>query len=147
MDKVQAPSQKPKQKRYDHESAECIGNFGYGNGRTGYDFCTVRCPAVEHCWRDTHSNAEGKADPSVSRQWRTYLQRFLDAGKTPRQAKLAATRRMLKVGRPDPALDVVMRNTADGVRDRYAGTSDSYRQIKGASWVYAGRVVGYFPLA
>lgn len=135
------------QRKYNHRQAECLGNFGYGNGRTGYDFCTTRCPAVDHCWLETYKSAEGKADTSVARQWRNIVQRLIDAGKTPQQAKRAATKRMLKVGRPDPALDVVMRNTRLGVQDTYAGTSDSYREVKGASWVYCGRVVGYFPLA
>lgn len=136
----------PKQKkRPNYRKAECVGSYGYGNGRAGRNFCGTSCGASERCWSLTYRDAPLYAEPDIVRRWQRLLERYRDQGRS--EAQIRASRRLLLRGSPDPALSEVARHTRRGVEDRYARVPEEYRKaMQGAVWIYQGRLIGLYGL-
>lgn len=130
-----------KGKSLDYKKAACLGNYGYGSGRTGKDFCKDTCPATRQCWKQTIAKGVTRYFPpsdvlvfnSLIDKWlRKYPNR-------PIKARRLALKEAIEKGKYDPYLQIVVMNTQRGVEDRPI----AMREFKGGVWFWHGAVVAY----
>jgi hypothetical protein len=126
--------------KLNHRKAECIGLFGYGNGRNGgQEFCLARCPIARKCWKRTAKTALEKNTPSLVLRYQELVNRVLRDGGSREKAERLATRALAAKGEMSPYLFVVIRNTQRGYED----APQWVRKFQGGAWYYYGSVVGY----
>jgi hypothetical protein len=133
---IQSVARKPNYKK-----AECLGQYGYGNGRTRSNFCQDKCPVFRQCWKETVAKGITRYFPpsdvlefnSILEKW---MRKYPDK---PKKARRLAMKEVIEKGKYDPYLQIVVLNTQQGVADQ----PDPMRQFRGGLWQYHGAIAAY----
>lgn len=125
-------------KPYNYKRAECVGLFGYGNGRDGKEFCSTKCPKAKTCWAKTTKRVKETYPPAVMFPYFSAVEKAVTKYGE-KKGRRVAVKKLIDAGKIDPYLDQVMLNTQMGVEHQ----PDSMRQFKGGSWYQHGNVISY----
>lgn len=129
-------------RKYNYKTAECIGHYGYGNGRARNDFCGDQCPVSRQCWKQTVAKGVTRYfPPSDVLAFNSLIEKWMRKyPKQPNRARRLALKEIIRQGKYDPYLQIVIMNTRRGFNDQ----PGPVREFKGGLWFYHGAMVAYY---
>jgi hypothetical protein len=125
-----------------HKKAECIGYYGYGNGKEEKEFCSTKCPKNKECWKQTAETVNIQTDEKKFHPyWEARARYDTIYPNSPKKALRLTTAYLARKGNIDPYMERVVKNTKKGFDEVNRDTPQVVRDFSGGVWFYGGSIL------